>query len=251
MALEFELGSGDAPLGHAMIYFTQESDPEGSVLVSYVLVLPIKMDLQRYVPQFLAGQLGSMVPDDMSLVILPPVPEKFGKLADLIELAENRGDDLIYGGSMGVQAEGLSNMSKVNEIGHEYMELCKLWKTDGRAIGTDDDSDLIVSLGETVEEERSEEDNLREIARLLGQLRYAVDGRDTESIAQAKERIETIGRALPSKFAVDKLAKLGASEADGAAELTQLYLERALNIQREEYLKVREIEKRIADLEAG
>ena len=54
MALEYHIGDADNPRGHALIYFRDGSDPE-KVGAAYIVMLPVSVDISKYVPPFLAG----------------------------------------------------------------------------------------------------------------------------------------------------------------------------------------------------
>ena len=267
MDLKFEYGDPAKPRGHALIYY----DTGTEVKASYVVVLPLRLDIQRYVPPFLASQLGNVEPDDMSLIVIPPVPETFGSLEQLLELARRREDDVIYAGAA-TSSESLSSMGKTNELARAYMALCQ---DSGVVLGDGDGDEALDATAETVAKlilsdgdqdgkrqrqasgegvdyaARNEEDNLQEVAVLLGQLRYAVEGRDANQIAAISGKIEAIGKAMPPRHQIDKLVKFGSNLSPEAGQLAQLYLERAFSMQREDYLMVKRLDERIANLDLG
>ena len=70
MALEFIRGNPDAPVGHAIVYFSDSSDP-GKTGATYIMVLPISVDVAKYVPPFLSGHLESMGSSDVSRFRIP------------------------------------------------------------------------------------------------------------------------------------------------------------------------------------
>ena len=49
MDFTFERGSADNPRGHALIYFQSFHDA-GELLATYLVVLPIQVDVSKYVP---------------------------------------------------------------------------------------------------------------------------------------------------------------------------------------------------------
>ena len=73
MALVFDLGSPNSPKGHALLYF-EDSAQRGRWLSTYVVVLPVKVDLSKYLPpMFLSqAQMGSLDIQDMSAFAFPP-----------------------------------------------------------------------------------------------------------------------------------------------------------------------------------
>src|SRR5436309_3419256 len=96
MQLIFERGQGDAPAGHALIYFKGE---DGSILATYVTVPPIKFDLTQFVPGFLKDAMAGM---DLGQSVvgtpIPPIPEEMPSLDYLQALAVRRNDDLVSAG---------------------------------------------------------------------------------------------------------------------------------------------------------
>ena len=74
MDLTFERGDPQHPKGHALVYFRVSTEPD-KVYATYVITLPIKADLGKYVPPFLASHLGGMPLSDFSAFAMPPIPE--------------------------------------------------------------------------------------------------------------------------------------------------------------------------------
>ena len=57
--LIFEKGNSQNPTGHALIYFRSSFD-QTTISASYILVLPISVELSKYVPPFLISQVGDI-----------------------------------------------------------------------------------------------------------------------------------------------------------------------------------------------
>ena len=74
MDLYFDRGDQHNPVGHALVYFKVDTEPD-KVYASYVVTLPIKSDLTKFLPPFLASHLGSLPLNDLSSFAMPPVPE--------------------------------------------------------------------------------------------------------------------------------------------------------------------------------
>src|SRR5579875_2173090 len=99
MDLTFERGNPERPAGHAILYFTTGA-PE-RVLATYLVIPPIALNLMKYMPPMFAANMpmaGNM--DTAHPVPLPPVPEEVPGRGYLSQLAETRGDDLVYGGNV-------------------------------------------------------------------------------------------------------------------------------------------------------
>ena len=69
MDLKFEIGSSASPRGHALVYFIDASDPS-KIGASYIVVLPVNVDIAKYVPPFLAGQIESIGGSDLAISVL-------------------------------------------------------------------------------------------------------------------------------------------------------------------------------------
>ena len=79
MDLYFERGAKETPKGHALVYFRQKYDSE-TVLATYMIALPIKVDVSKYIPPMFASQMQGMASQDLSGFAFPPLPEKFESL---------------------------------------------------------------------------------------------------------------------------------------------------------------------------
>ena len=76
------------------------SASSGELWATYLVVLPISIDLAKYVPPFLMGQLGDTTDHDLSAFAFPPFPEKIESYDQLTELAAEREDDVILAGAI-------------------------------------------------------------------------------------------------------------------------------------------------------
>ena len=90
MDLIFDRGDRQTPRGHALLYFRVDTEPD-NVYATYVVTLPVKSDLTKYVPPFLASHLGSLPLSDFSAFAMPPVPEAVGAYSELDRLSQLRG----------------------------------------------------------------------------------------------------------------------------------------------------------------
>ena len=94
MTVNFEFGDAAHPKGHALVYMTSR-DGTGTILATYVVLLPVSVDIKKYVPPFLANQVASMAAADMSSFAFPPAPEPVEGVEWVLRTAELRGDDVI------------------------------------------------------------------------------------------------------------------------------------------------------------
>ena len=251
MDITFERGIGESPRGHALVYFRDSVNP-ARIGASYIVVLPVSVNIAKYIPPFLAGQIESMGSSDMSAFSFPPAPEPVESEAAVIEIAERRDDDLIYGGRHRLD-DAANLMGLVGDITAEYRRLydekasalshasAEELPTPGDEQGVDD---FLYAL-------MSQEDILTEITTLVGKLRYAIEGGDRSTAEDCEQRIRAAGRHLPTNRRADLLADAAAGRGPNADDLARLYLERAYGLLREDYRRVKSVEDRIKELTGG
>ncbi len=259
MALNFETGDPAAPRGHALIYFTDISDP-ARVGASYIVVLPVNVDISKYVPPFLAGQIESMSASEMSAFSFPPAPEPVDSVEHAREIADRRGDDLLFGGAQRLD-DAANLMGLVGDLTSQYKaiydEYAKSFAASaldgGEGEGGVDVLDGEVGDGASGVDDflyglMSESDLLTEVTNLVGKLRYALEGGDTATAEESEKRIRAAGKLLPENRRADLLADAAAARGAKAEQLARLYLERAYGLLREDYRAVQGVEEQIKEL---
>ena len=242
MDLYFDRGQEGSPSGHALLYFKVDTEPD-KVYASYVVTLPIKADLTKYVPPFLASTLGALPLNDLSAFAMPPVPEPVDGYEVLERLSQQRGDDLVYGGSI-FSFDLPRLMESVSEAVSKYAEL---YSAAGKAVASATEStataeeqpeleeegeaaDTSLSVNEVLFSFMSEGDKLSELARLLGQLRFAVEGYDRAAVDEVGEEIRALARHLPEEFQVSNLLAVAQDTSERSSQLAKLYLDRCFRL---------------------
>lgn len=249
--LEFEYGDANSPRGHAVVYFRDNDN----ILASYIVILPTELDLTRYIPPFLASNLKNMQSGGkLQPFAAPPMPEPIDSLDEMIKLAQQREDDLLFGGDID-SSNTSESIEKLNAISASYNEICVAnGATLGAKAGYEGE---VIPLGGSADAPAdttgrdgalSDEDKLQKLTALLGQLRYAVESGDKTQADALKKEILDLSKTMSDTMKIDELVRHGASTAPAAAELAGLYLERAYEMQKEAYLKVKEIEDKIAQI---
>ena len=263
MDLYFDRGQHDSPAGHALLYFKVDTEPD-KVYASYVVTLPIKADLTKYVPPFLAAHLGSLPLNDLSAFAMPPVPEPVDGYERLELLSRQRGDDLVYGGSV-FSFDLPRLMEAVSDAVSSYAEL---YTASGKSaapagelaeaadaapdpVGPEEALDASFNVNEVLFSFMSEGDKLSELARLLGQLRFAVEGDDQTAAAEAGEEIKALARHLPEEFQVSNLLAAAHDTSERSSELAKLYLDRCFRLSAGDAVEAAELERRIRGLQEG
>lgn len=256
MELSFERGSAERPRGHAVVYFRDPADPD-TVGATYVIVLPLVVDIGKYMPPFLAGQVPNLAEAGLSAFAFPPAPEPAGSYDDVVAIAEARDDDLIFGGSRPLSdVTGL--LTVIGEIVEAYSTRYEeaagaarpgagnLDELDAAGQGgraADDVDDVVYGL-------MSEADRLGELTKLVGRLRYATEGNDEATSADANAHARALARHMPANRRIDLLLAAAVNRAPEGARLAELYLERAYCLLREDYLRVKALDEQIAGHDA-
>lgn len=255
MDFSFERGSAENPRGHALIYFHNSQDAD-EILATYLVILPIQVDVSKYVPPFLMNQLGDAGPSELSAFAFPPAPEVVSGVDGLHKLAEARLDDVIYGGSITPGDIG-SLLGAVNDAIGWYAELCS--EHSERAVpelaggGTDgdgdDDEDDGFSVNDILYDLMSDQDKLGELTQLVGRMRDAVSSGDFALADEIRADVMTLGRHLPENHQVPRLAEAAASAGENAGRLANLYLQRCFHLMAEEYVMLGKVENEIRGIE--
>ena len=256
MQLDFERGDAENPSGHAIVYFRDSTDNE-KVGVTYVVILPVPLDIGKYMPPFLAGQVAEMSANVISSFAFPPAPEPFDSIDEAQRIASVRGDDLVFAGILDFN-DAFEMMERVNEASSEYGRLYS------EAHGDDAELDAAIEDvlgGDTDFEEEDvydfmyggmeEADLLTELSTQLGRLRFSVEGGDDSTATETEAKIRAIGRYLPANREVSKIVAVATSTSPRASQLVQLYVDRAYCLYREDYMRLKKIEEDIAGINAS
>ena len=262
MDLSFDIGDPQRPRGHAVLYFRVDTEPD-KVYATYVVTLPIKSDLGKYVPPFLATHLGGLPLNDLSAFAMPPLPEPVDSYAELGRISQMRQDDLVYAGSM-FSFDLPRMMESVTEAVQAYSDL---WvqcfgDTESSTVGAieeaptpepaapEPDDDQSYQVNEVLFGLMSESDKLAELARLLGTMRFAAEGGDAGTVDEMSREITTLARHLPETFQVTSLLAVAKDTSQKGSRLAQLYLDRCFRLSAGDYSAVQGLDDEIRALEA-
>ena len=263
MDLLFERGDHSNPRGHALLYFRVDTEPD-RVYVSYVVTLPIKADLAKYVPPFLASHLGALPLNELSAFAMPPVPEAVESYEEIDRLSAQRGDDLVYGGNM-FSFDLPRMMETVTDAVQSYSALYGAVANAVTALPSDAAAEAAAPRQpepEPSEEERafgvnevlfsfmSEGDKLNELSRLLGRLRFAVEGSDSAAADEAGEEIAVLARHLPAEFRLGNLLAVAKDTSERSSQLAKLYLDRCFRLSAGNTGEAVRLEQQIQELES-
>ena len=248
MELRFERGSREKPKGHALLYFNGASGPD-EVWATYLVMLPISVDVSKYVPPFLMNQMGEFGPKDLSAFAFPPAPELVEGLKYLETLADMRGDDLIHAGTYN-SSDVPGGMMDVSLAVQSYAELYGDY-VEGLQPPDAGETELPGGLGvnEVLYGLMSDSDRLSELTKLVGKLRFAVEGGEDALATEAETDIDLLVSHLPENHKIARLIESVKAEGAMGARLASLYLQRCFHLIREDYVQLGEIEDEINALE--
>ena len=250
MDVVFERGAKEEPKGHALLYFRNASDSE-EVWATYLVVLPITVDVAKYVPPFLMNQMGELGPKDLSAFAFPPAPEKLGSYSHLEELSRVRDDDVLFGGTIN-PTDVSSALMSVNEAVQWYAGIyadLAAARHPAEAPGAETDSEL--SVNEVLYGLMSDGDKLGELTKLVGRLRFTLEGGEASLMKEAEAEIQTLAKYLPENHQINRLLEVAQSGGSRSEELANLYLQRCFHLMQEEFAKLIQVEKEIKQLEAA
>ena len=113
----------------------------------------------------------------------------------------------------------------------------------------DDSQDISYDVNEVLFSFMSERDKLSELSKLLGKLRFAVEGNDSPSADEAAAEISMLARHLPEEFWVLALLTVAKDTSQKGSRLAQLYLDRCFRLSDGDASSVRDLEQQIQSLE--
>ena len=255
MQLRFELGDSQAPRGHAILYAHTGGNSD-RILATYCVVLPIQFSIGKYLPPMFASQIpleGLRDASAMSVVPIPPMLEDGPSFAELRAIAERRDDDLCDLGTVFVSDEG-QRMTYAAEACAQYAQLFATYSSSWPAVTEAepeatplDDLDVSAVMAQML----PERDRLAELARFIGQARYALDVRDTYQLDAVKQSMRRIVQTLPAKYRADQLMEAALRTDAAGPRLAELYLQRAYKLLEEDYAGIPPIEESIRALREG
>ena len=248
MDIVFEKGSKDEAKGHALLYFKSSAEPD-AVWATYLVILPINVDVSKYVPPFLMNQMGELGTKDLSAFAFPPAPEKLPTLDALLKMADARHDDVLYGGIVNMSDISISMMA-TNEAVQQYAGMCShVVGAAESATPEDDGADEGFGVNEVLYGLMSDSDRLTELTKLVGRLRFAVEGSEDSLIQESEGEIKLLAGHLPENHNISRLVEAVKSSADRDARLADLYLQRCFHLTHEAYGKLGEVEAEIRSIE--
>jgi hypothetical protein len=267
MDLRFVRGNSQAPRGHAIVIVRLAGQP-GHGLATYCIVLPIQFSIGRYIPPILASQLPIEGLRDMgagpSVMPVPPMMEDVDDVDMLIALAEMRDDDVVELTGLDVGREQ-QRMELAAMVSAEYHELYQRYAAtnqgtprasipranpaDSAPAPTNGPDPLEGLLAEPTP--GSDQEQLSQVATLIGTLRYAQEGHDTRLVDETLRSLRRATAPLADKYRAADLIAAAQMAGERGQQLTELYLQRAFRLAAEDYAAIPALEQQIRDLDAS
>ena len=248
MILDFERGSQNAPKGHALAYVRHTGAPD-EVYATYIIVPPVSIDLAKYMPPMFSDKVSLADLESISAVPLPPVPERVESHVYLRRLAERREDDVIFLGAMDA-TDSRGMLAQVAEASQEYLRVYTVYVESVPKEAAGETSRIGDSVADVMYGLLGEGDKLGELAKLLGKVRYAVEGGDASLEEEAVQEMQALGGHLSEKYRVDLVAAAARIHGEKGQRLSQLHIERCYKLCDEDYRAVEHLEREIQELES-
>lgn len=253
MDIIFERGNEETPKGHAFVYFRNSLDAS-EVWASYLVILPITVDVTKYVPPFLMSQLPDASMQDLSAFAFPPAPEQMESFDQIQSLAELRDDDVLFAGAFNT-SDLPSMMMAAGEAVQQYTELYNGTVGQPAAVeagaGEQTPAEGIAGVNEVMYGLMSDSDKLSELTTLVGKLRFAVDSSEDTLMKEAEADIAMLSRHLDFDHKTDRIVDGIKEGSEDARRLTMLYVQRCYCIVQEDYITLGNVEDQIAAIEGG
>lgn len=235
MDLAFDVGDAQAPVGHALLYFTSSAGDE--VFATYVQIFPIPMNLAQYMPPAFASLVPAEQFDAQTAAAMPPVAQVIeGGLPWLRALAGTRRDDLVNAGEL-YSTDQINVIAMTQQAAGLYDEL---YRARGDVV-VEEPQPQLNQYADLTEGER-----LAEMTRLVGRLRDELGSQESDD---AKAELVEVSKTLPAKYRADELADWASQPGEIGQQLATLHLQRSYKLLNEEYLDVANIERQIQELQ--
>jgi hypothetical protein len=247
MDITFERGASSRPRGHALVYFRSDVD-DTIVLASYVVVPPVPLNLARYMPPLFASNFPAQDAQSVSSIPLPPLPERVEGYGYVARLAEARDDDLIYAGT--IDSDDVQRgLMAAGEVAQQYSALYAAYLNTLPPIAEAERKTPTLEVDEVLYSLMSEKQRLSELSKLIGKLRYAVEGSDASLTAETVAEMQALARYLPDKYRLGDLIAAAQIPGPKGARLSQLYVERSYLLSSEDYAALQKVDGEIRSLQ--
>jgi len=170
-------------------------------------------------------------------------------------MAEMRDDDILFIGTQNPSdvTGALGRVSEaVQSYSEQYAQITGSSTEGGEAPVIEQEEEAEgLAVSDVIYGLMSDSDKLSELSKLIGRLRFAVDGSDDRLITETESEITLVANHLPQSHNIPQLVEAVKSNDSRSAELADVYLQRSYHLVHEDYTKLTAIEGRIKELEGG
>lgn len=244
--MEFEKGDASRPRGHAVLYYRMGD----TYLATYIMVLPLKLDFEKFIPPVLASQVKASGIEDVMAFAIPPMPDEVPDYDFLTRMAESRDDDLVFGGVV-FSNDFLESAQRVTDTVKEYADLYQGAAEPVPQVGSGEEEISGLTVDEVLFSMMPEREALGELARRVGKMQFALEGQDERLATEAQMEIEALAKYLPVSYLVPRVLEAARLSVEQGPRLAQLYLERCYKLVDEDYAGVRETEDAIREMQGA
>lgn len=266
MDLRFLRGTEAAPRGHAII-FARSAAGRGHAYATYCFIPPIQVSLGslgRYLPPIFTQQFGLDTLREMSgqpsAMPFPPMLEEIDHVDDLIAMADARSDDVIEIQGIGDVENDMKRMELAAQVSAEYGQMYLRYSGSpafraaaSAAPSVLDEAPISLPAANFntmlgADEPTTDVQQLGEITRLIGTLRFAIETRDQKLQEETTRSLRRSTAPLAEKYHAEELIVAANTAGIDGQHLTELYLERAYKLAEENYAAIPPLDQQIAAL---
>jgi hypothetical protein len=239
MALLFERGDRDAPVGHALLYWRTD---DSAIVATYVGVPPIPFDPTPFIPPMLAGAFeGVDLGNATAILPIPPIPQQVSGVDYLQALAAHRRDDLIFCGP--TTRDPMRLAADAAQAAAYYGELYEGAAPADTAAPAEEPEPAAHDPDAARFADMTEEERLNQLSMLTGRLRDSMqDGAPDRDVERQMRQLAAL---LPAKYRAQDLLEAALTPGERGLRLAQLYLQRSFKLYHEEYMDLERIDQEI------
>ena len=97
----------------------------------------------------------------------------------------------------------------------------------------------------------STNDKLSELTKMIGRLRFAIEGNENALAQEAETDIENLSKHLPSEYEIAKITNAAKSSDVFGSKLTDLWLKRCFHLTQQEFVEIVQIDEEIKRVESN
>ena len=133
--------------------------------------------------------------------------------------------------------EAINNAGGLQKYADAYLQKSSLYSRDASLMPKDIPE---LPVNEVLYGMMSDHDKLKELTKLVGKLRFAVERYEEKLVKEAESEVEMLASHLPSSYKIPRLLDVAKARKGSGEVLADLYLKRCFCLIGEEYVKLGE-----------